>query len=352
MASASSPIRAGGYWPSWTFNILPPANINLSVFTHLFYAFLQVDPSTFRLIVTDQDDRMLRAFSAAAHGHSPSVKALLSIGGSNNAASAIFAALAAAPASRAAFIQSTISVARRYDLDGLDLDWEFPNDAAEMANLGLLVTEWREAVANDSGRPLLLTAAVRFEPTYRWGVPRSYPVANMAAALDWINVMAYDLHGSWEPNTTGLHAALYDPTGAKVSASDGVTAWVSAGMPAAKIVLGMPLYARTWRLAHPDQHGVGAPAVGMGPGPNGILSYSQVVQFNPDNGATVIHDVNWGQAYSYAGTDWLGYDDAWTAETKVKYARGAGISGYFFWSIGQDDAASTVTTAAWNAWGN
>lgn len=54
---------------------------------HVFYAFLQVDPSTtFQLQVTDDDDRMLRAFSTAAHGQSPRVKALLSmsIGGGSN----------------------------------------------------------------------------------------------------------------------------------------------------------------------------------------------------------------------------------------------------------------------------
>ncbi|XP_042402967.1 class V chitinase CHIT5-like [Zingiber officinale] len=347
---ASSSIR-GGYWPTWINSELPPSSINLALFTHLFYAFLQVDPSTFQLIVTNDDDRMLRAFSEAAHGHSPRVQALLSIGGGDSTSA--FAALAADPASRAAFIQSTIAVARQAGFNGLDLDWEHPIDTDEMANFGRLVTEWRAAVEADSGQPrLLLTAAVRFEPSFQWEVPRSYPVAEMASALDWINSMAYDLHGPWEPNTTGLHAALYDPTGAGVSGSDGVTAWVNAGMPAAKVVLGMPLYGRTWRLTDSNQNGVGAPAAGTGPGTDGVLRYSEVVQFNRDNGATVIHDVNWGEAYSYAGTSWVGYDDAWTAERKVEYARGPGIGGYFFWSIGQDDAAWTVTTAACNAWQN
>ncbi|XP_074559697.1 nod factor hydrolase protein 1-like [Curcuma longa] len=344
---ASSSIRAG-YWRSSEFDSLPPCDIKFSVFTHLFYASLKVDPSSFELIVTDDDERMLPAFIAAAHGQSPGVKALISIGGDPS----IFADLADDPANRKAFIVSTIGVAKKFGLDGFDLDWEFPNTKKEMDNFGLLVTDWR----NSMGKVLTLTAAVWFKPKVgpKDKPLHQYPVTNMVKALNWINVMAYDLPGSDYSKATMLHAALHDPTGNGVSAEEGVVEWMTAGMPAAKIVLGMPLYARTWLLTDLKLHEVGAPTKGFGPGPTppGELSYSKVVQFNRNNNAIAVHDEAWGEAYSYAGTTWLGYDDEWTVVRKVEYARSKKIAGYFFWPIDKDDAAWNVTTTASNAWMN
>ncbi|KAG6525163.1 hypothetical protein ZIOFF_015115 [Zingiber officinale] len=347
---APDPAIKAGYWPTWTFSYSPPSSVDRSLFTHLFYAFVQVESSTFRLNVTADDDLMLRNFSAAAHAPRnrglthPPVKALLSIGGGDS--DSAFSILAARASARAAFIDSTIAVARRYDLDGLDLDWEFPRDAGEMSDLATLLLEWRaeaEREAATTGRPrLLLTAAVYFASRFLLGDGRSYPVPQMAAALDWINVMCYDFHGSWDTSATGEHAAWYDPR-SNISGSYGVDSWVAAGMPAKQVVLGMPLYGRTWELRNAAEHGVGAPAVAVGPGDNGVLLYSEVVDFNRNNNATVVHDQVLTAAYSYAGTSWIGYDDAWSVARKVGFARRRRLGGYFFWAIGYDDSRQSVT---------
>ncbi|WOK92141.1 hypothetical protein Cni_G00832 [Canna indica] len=348
----SSAIKAG-YWPTWTISYSPPSSIDLSLFTHVFYAFVQVDSSTFALAVSADDDRMLKNFSAAIHAHHRPVKALLSIGGGDS--NSAFSALAASAASRTTFIESTIAVARRYDLHGLDLDWEFPQNAKEMADYAALLLEWRAATESEAAatrRPrLLLTAAVYFAPSFFLSDDkRSYPIAQMNAGLDWINVMCYDFHGSWDTTATGEHAALYDPQ-SNISASYGLEAWVAAGMPRMKVVMGMPLYGKTWKLKDPSQHGVGAPAVGVGPGDSGVLLYSEVVEFNRNSSATVVHDEVMTAAYSYFGTSWIGYDDPWSVARKIKYARRHGLGGYFFWAIGYDKHWS-VSRTAWRAWGH
>uniref|UniRef100_A0A1D1Z6E7 Acidic mammalian chitinase n=1 Tax=Anthurium amnicola TaxID=1678845 RepID=A0A1D1Z6E7_9ARAE len=353
---ATSPVGGvrGGYYPSWLRRSLPPSAIELSYFTHVFYAFVQLDPASYELVITSDDAQLLPDLAAALHRHCPPRKALLSIGGGNSGADT-FAELAGSPSSRSAFIASTIAVARRYGLDGLDLDWEFPRDPEEMDHLGLLFREWRSAVeaeAARTGQPrLLLTSAVYFASSFFvYGKPRSYPVEALRGAADFVNLMCYDYRGDWDTSATGAHAALYDP-GSNVSTSYGVGSWVGAGMPAEKLVMGVPLYGKSWRLKDPAEHGVGAPAVGTGPGRSGVLTYAEVVKLNARVGATEVYDEATVSEYSYSGTDWVGYDGVRSVTEKMAYARRRGLGGYFFWALGYDKDWE-ISSAASDAWGH
>ncbi|KAK4753881.1 hypothetical protein SAY87_001985 [Trapa incisa] len=185
--------------------------------------------------------------------------------------------------------------------------------------------------------PLLLTAAVYFASDFFLSdVYRAYPAGSIARNLDFINAMCYDYHGSWNTSATGAHAAFYDPT-SNVSSSYGLSSWVRAGVPRSKVIMELPLYGKTWKLKDPNINGVGAPAVGVGPGDVGILFYYQVVAFNRDNGAKVVFDRATVSSYSYAGTTWIGYDDVTsTTTTKIMLAKNMGLGGYFFWALSYD----------------
>ncbi|XP_010942288.1 class V chitinase CHIT5b [Elaeis guineensis] len=344
----SSAIKAG-YW----FSGINPTSINLSYFTHIYYAFVELDNTSFEVVITPSDADILADFTATLHAHQPPVKAMLSIGGGGGGGDT-FASMATNFSTRSAFIKSTIAVAREYNLDGLDLDWEFPVNPEKMASLGDLFMEWRDAIAREAaetGRPsLLLTSAVYFAshfflPSY---TPRSYPTDKMAVSLDWINAMCYDYHGAWNKTETGAPAALFDPK-SNVSTSYGLTSWVEAGIPPKKVVMGLPLYSHTWQLKDPADHGIGAPAVGVGPGNEGVLVYSKVVDFNSENNATQVYDEVTVSVYSYAGTNWIGYDDPLTVTTKIEFAQELGLGGYFFWAIGYDKDWS-ISQRAWDAW--
>ncbi|XP_010942132.1 nod factor hydrolase protein 1 [Elaeis guineensis] len=348
----SSAVKAG-YWPSWNNSTSPPSSINLSYFTHIYYAFAELDNTSFELVITPSDADILADFTATLHAHQPPVKAMLSIGGGGGGGDT-FASMATNCSTRSAFIKSTIAVAREYNLDGLDLDWEFPANPEKMASLGDLYMEWRDAIAREAaetGRPsLLLTSAVYFASHFflPGDTPRSYPADKMAVSLDWINAMCYDYHGSWDTSETGAPAALYDPK-SNVSTSYGLTSWVEAGIPPKKVVMGLPLYGRTWKLKDPADHGIGAPAVGLGPGDDGVLVYSAVVDFNSENNATQVNDEVTVSAYSYSGTSWIGYDDPWSVTGKIEFAEGHGLGRYFFWAIGYDKDWS-ISSRAWVAW--
>ncbi|KAF8369553.1 hypothetical protein HHK36_032425 [Tetracentron sinense] len=147
--------------------------------------------------------------------------------------------------------------------------------------------------------------------------------------------MCFDYRGSWDTTVTGAHAALYDSK-SNVSTSYGLGSWIKAGVPGKKMVMGLPLYGRTWKLEKPEIHGIGAPGIGVGPGDEGTMTFSQVMDFNRKNNATVVYDSDSVSMYSYAGTSWIGYDDSISVTIKIGFARAHGLTGYFFWAVNGD----------------
>ncbi|XP_065851147.1 class V chitinase CHIT5a-like [Euphorbia lathyris] len=250
---------------------------------------------------------------------------------------------------RAIFINSTIEIARNYGFDGVDLDWEFPSNNQEMFNLALLFREWRKALeieARTCGKPrLLLTAAVYYSSRFiNYGENRSYPIQAINSYTDWISPMCYDYHGSWE-NFTGPNAALFDPNG-NFSTSYGLGSWIESGLSPKKVVMGLPLYGRTWKLKDPNMDWIGAPAIGMGPG-EGVLTYSEILEFNNNNDkGKVYFDGETVSYYSVQGDYWVGYDDNMSVGRKVEYARSLNLGGYFFWALGMDNNGILIRQAS------
>lgn len=333
-----SPLKGikAAYWPS--FNSFPASSIDISLFTHIYYAFLLPEPSTFKLNLTSDDLIKIPEFINLIRSKNPPVKALLSIGGGGSNKT-VFSQMANSGITRDTFIRSTIEVARKYGFHGVDLDWEFPKDNKDMSNLALLYKEWNRAIFIESvinrRTRLLLTSAVYYASEFIFAEPIiSYPAKAMRKYLDWMSPMCFDYHGSWE-NFTGAPAALYDPTG-NLSTSYGIVSWIRAGVPAEKLVMGMPLYGKTWKLKDPSVNSIGALAVGARPGDQGSFVYNAIVDLNKKNGATVVYDSKTVSFYSYAGDIWIGYDDALSIKKKVQFARSVGLAGYFFWALGQD----------------
>lgn len=336
-ALAVPPVKAA-YWYYGSASDMPASRINTSSLTHVLYAFADLDSSSFS-VLPPLHDATLHTFSATLRSSNPSLKTLLSIGGGGSNAS-LFSAMASSPSSRASFIQSAISLARRNQFDGLDLDWEFPQSDSDMANLGLLFSEWRTAVvAENPSAPLLLTAAVKFNVTVLYGGAGTYPVQSITNNLDWINIMCFDYHGSWEAQT-GEHTALYDANPAQTITTDyGIRQWLASGVPPVRAVLGLAMYGRTWYLKDASHNGVGAPAISAGPN-SGVYTYDEITEFIRTGKAVCRTDAVTKSAYCYRrtsdGTLWAGYDDKRTIAIKVHYLKAKQLRGYFFWSLASD----------------
>lgn len=170
----------------------------------------------------------------------------------------------------------------------------------------------------------------------------------MANYLDFFNLMAYDYAGSWD-STSGHQANLYNasdsgnPLAAKYSTDKAVTDYISAGVPASKIVLGMPIYGRSFE----QTAGIGQPYTGVGSGSweNGVWDYKAL----PKAGATVITDVKAGATYSYdsSAQELISYDTPDMVSTKVSYLKSKGLGGSMFWEASADknDSSSLITTS-------
>ena len=152
----------------------------------------------------------LRAFKTRQR-----VRLILCVGGWER--SAHFPAVAASAPRRAAFVAAAVKLCLAERLDGVDLDWEHPATDAEQAGHGALLAELRAAFG-PHGLALSVTVAA-------W--QRLVPAA--IVAVDSVNLMAYD--------HPGRHSTF---DGAK---SD-VDALLAAGVPAGKVVLGVPFYGR------------------------------------------------------------------------------------------------------------
>ncbi|CAN1328189.1 Class V chitinase [Linum perenne] len=176
-AAAQPAVVRGGYW--FPDSSLPISDIDSTLYTHLFVAFANLDPVSYTVNISSEAQVEFSNFTEIVRQKNPFVKTLLSIGGAG-ANSTAFALMAGNSTTRQVFINSSVSLARSYGFDGLDLDWEFPSSGEEMASFALLVMEWRRLVEFEAlmfRKPLLiLTAAVYYSSVYYTSPSAIYPI--------------------------------------------------------------------------------------------------------------------------------------------------------------------------------
>lgn len=134
---------------------------------------------TFKFELSNPTAVLLSNFTSALRYRDLPVKTLLSIGGYGEGP--LLAEMASSPASREAFIYSSLEVARKFGFDGLDLDWEYPKSSREMDDFAALLREWSVAVRRESKVSrmprLLLTAAFYFSVR---GESQTYPINHLS----------------------------------------------------------------------------------------------------------------------------------------------------------------------------
>ncbi|KAG6740906.1 hypothetical protein POTOM_056377 [Populus tomentosa] len=333
-AKAQAWIKAG-YW--FSGSDLPISDINSTLYTHLICAFAGLNSSSYHLSISSSDDPLFSAFTNTVKQKNPSITTLLSIGGGSTNYSTL-SAMAGNSTYRKSFIDDSIKIARHYGFQGLDFSWVSASTSDNMDSMGTLFEEWRAAIAlegrNSSLSELILTAAVQYSPRLDSG---SFPIDSIRKNLNWTHVLAFDYFMPTWANYTAAFAALYDPD-SDLNTDFGIRAWINGGLPASKLVLGLPFYGYAWKLASPNENAIGAPATGPAVTEDGSMSYKVINNYFKANGRVdPIYNSTYVVNYGIVGSTWISFDGVDVVRTKVSYAKEKALLGYVVWQVSQDD---------------
>ncbi|XP_012255000.2 uncharacterized threonine-rich GPI-anchored glycoprotein PJ4664.02 isoform X1 [Athalia rosae] len=334
-----------------------PQNINPYLCTHLIYAFGGFTKDN-ALKPFDKYQDIEKGGYAKFTGlktYNKNLKTMLAIGGWNEG-STRFSPMVADPERRKEFVRNTVKFLRQNHFDGLDLDWEYPafrdgGKPRDKDNYAALVQELREAYERESsktGRPrLLLSMAVPAGVGY---IDKGYDIPKLDKYLDFINLLSYDYHSSYEP-AVNHHSPLYPLEedneynfDTELTVDYTIKHLLESGATADKIVLGIPTYGRSYTLFNEEATDIGSPADGPGEEGDatrekGYLAYYEICEslMDSDEWEVVSPNPSAMGPYAYKGNQWVGYDDENIVRRKAMYVTEHGLGGIMFWSIDNDD---------------
>jgi chitinase len=249
---------------AYVFGPLDIPAISARKLTHINYAFAHVSKEGD--IVLESPDAPTRLSQLQALKlKNPALKLIVSVGGwgADN-----FSDAALTDALREKFASSAVDLVKRYTLDGIDLDWEYPGQAGpgikyrpeDRENFTLMLKAVRrnlDALSDEGKRK----GSERYTLSIASAAGEYFKHTEMDKLhvyLDWINIMTYDFHTS-ASKITGHHTGLYRSLSAGDStgyAEASVNQHLSAGIPPGKLVLGVAFYGRGFTGVNPENNGL------------------------------------------------------------------------------------------------
>lgn len=273
-----------------------------------------------------------------ANAHAAGVKVLASIGGASGSEN--FPDIASDPVLRSTFADNIESFLRTHGYDGVDIDWEFPQNATDKATQNLLIETIRHKF-NSSPQPApswLISMAVTSENWY--GQWNDYHTLN--EYVDFYNLMTYDFHGSWSDHS-GHNSPIYrgnDPypdTEQNIETALNYTMSISPTIPLDKINVGIPFYGRSFTTTENLYDSCAGRCSTID------YDYNEIVPLI-NNGWTE----HWDRASQVpyllndTGVGMLTYDNPRSVQLKVTYAlKEVNVGGIFVWELGADYITDT-----------
>ncbi|XP_068629927.1 probable chitinase 10 [Battus philenor] len=326
---------------AYTAGLVPPSC------THLHYAFAVMHPHNYAVIPANEDYDVIKGGYRIATGlkrRIPGLRVLISIGGEGTGR--LFSEMVQEPYRRNAFIESALTFLQEHDFDGIDLHWIYAGDRDENEKelLTTLLYELRERL---SPYGYLLSTVL---PPFRYQIEDGYDLSAVSGATDYTILQAWDMtHGKRdEPPTRALqHSALHRDPGAssRNQRYDNIEFMVKYilrhGMAADKLVLGIPLYGRSYTLAASTLPAPGAATSGWGDeGPytqtRGMLAYFEICMAQREGKGTSGLDES-GNSFAVFGNQWVTYDTPDTILEKMKFVISLNLAGAAAWAIDMDD---------------
>ncbi|MEV0969326.1 glycoside hydrolase family 18 protein [Microtetraspora glauca] len=294
----------------------------------------------------------------------PNLKVLISLGGWSG--SKYFSDAVLTPQSRATLAASCVDLWLKGNLpglpegtgagifDGIDLDWEWPGSSGndgniirpeDKQNFTLFLSELRRQMTAVD-RHSELTA---FLPAAAAKIDAGFEVGPVFRQLDFATVQGYDLHGSWELRTGhngNLLTDRRDPNPVRFSVDQTVKDYVSRGAPKNKIVIGVPAYGQGWTGVRSSGNGLYAAATG--PAPGTFAAGTEDYKILAGKPGKRYRDLLTGTLWLYDGNEFWSYDDPAVLVQKAAYIRLKGLGGSMMWSLDQDDAKASLTSALYS----
>lgn len=321
---------------------LQPGQIDAHSLTRANYAFANIKSG--RMVTGFASDAQNFAFLTALRKQNPSFTVLVSVGGwlwSNN-----FSDVSLTAQSRSLFIKSVMDFLRLYDLDGLDIDWEYPGmegssknfRSEDGHNFTLLLKELRAQFDKEAAlthRRLYLTIAAGASSDYL----AHTEMKQVQQYVDTVNLMAYDYVEPGDEPLTGHHAPLFtNPADVRNYSGDAsVRAFEQAGVPAEKILLGVPFYGHVWGEVADRNHGLLQPGK---PVPKAYAPYSAITANMLNQGYVRYWDPVASVPYLYNSEKhiFVSYEDTESLAAKCRYILAHKLGGVMFWDYSGDPA--------------
>jgi len=339
------------YYTQW--ENFKPDSLPYDKLTHIIFSFTEVVDNEMKF-PEDTLDLMLKALVKQKKKH-PHLKVMIACGGW--AGSGGFSEMARTPETRKKFTESVVKFIRKYKLDGLDIDWEYPGLPGagnpyipeDRENFTALMCELREGLNSICEHQVLTFAAAGWEEFFT-----HVELDKVMQCLNYINVMSYDLAGGGDPFTshhTNLGWVRMEdiqgtPAAAKMieegdstkpfSTEKIVSFLIDKGVKPSQIVIGSNFSGRAWQGVPPVNNGLYQLNRGRWRGRGG---YARIREEMEDKKGFIRYwDPVAKAPYLYNEKDsvFITYDDTMSVRLKTKYAAELGLGGIMFWQLGSD----------------
>jgi chitinase len=308
--------------------------------SHINYAFVDIKDNRAWLHNETTDTVNLRRLCELKKIN-PGLKILISIGGwswSKNFSDAVLT-----DTSTRNFSLSAVDIVSKYNLDGIDIDWEYPGMPGDnnryrpedKQHYTLLFKELRRGLDSLSG-----ITNMRYYVTTAVGGSQAYidhtEMDKVQQHTDYINIMTYDYTGGWD-SVSGHHTNLYASPGdtSQYSAHRSVQEFIKAGVPAAKIVIGLAFYGKGWEMESTGNNGLYRKAIKAAPA--GGFTYLKDSLVNK-SGFKEYWDAAAKAPYLFNAQKkiFITYDNERSVKEKCKYVKRYGLAGAMFWEYNSD----------------
>ncbi|NPA37034.1 MAG: glycoside hydrolase family 18 protein [Chlorobi bacterium] len=333
--------------------VMPPESVKFKKLTHIIYSFTKVIDNKMQFNNPVDHNNLIELLKY--RDKNPDIKIMIACGGWDGSGG--FSDMASTKKSRSIFIKSVLNFLNNYDLDGIDIDWEYPGlpgignpyKPEDKENFTFLMQELRNEM-DKTGKDYVLTFAAAGWKKYFDHIE----LEKVMNYVDYINIMTYDFAGGNTPFTSH-HTNLgiinycdlektpayeyfkYHIKDTPRSSEKTINFIINKGIAPGKIIIGAAFYGKTWKGVPPENKGLYQH--NKGPGDKATIAYYLLSKnFENKNGYLKYRDSIAKAPFLYNRTDsiFITYDDTTSVKSKTLFARKNNLGGIMFWQLTLD----------------